>query len=95
LIDAPITWISTPVIIHFRKRLVSYVILNPDGYGYGCDPDTNPMSVDSPASHKKISIVLPRTYVKFSGKVRVTIEPIIKEEKDGCTNSKFDGKMVL
>ena len=78
LIDAPITWISTPVIIHLRKRQVSYVSLNPEGYGR--DTDTNPMCVDTPASHKNISIVLPNTYVNFSGKVRVTIEPIIEEK---------------
>jgi hypothetical protein len=84
LIDAPITWISTPVIIHLRKRQVSFVSLNPEGYGQATD--TNPMGVDSPASHKNISIVLPNTYVKFSGKVRVTIEPIIKRRKKDETN---------
>ena len=84
LIDTTITWICTPVVTHFTKRIVSYVTLNPDGYGW--DPDTNPMSVHSPESHKKISIVLPSTYVKYSGKVRVTIEPIVEEVKEPYSN---------
>jgi len=78
VIDSPITWISRPCITRFKKVLASYVSLNPLYYGY--DKEVNPMAVDAPRTHNTISIVLPDTYVEFSGKVRVTIEPLREGE---------------
>lgn len=79
LIDEPITWISTPIITRFKKKCSSYLSIEPDSFTR--DTNTNPMNVHSPKTHNSISITLPDTYLKFSGKVRVTIERIYTEEE--------------
>ena len=78
LIDTPITWISRANTLHFKNVLSSYVIIGP--YTTGYDPERNPMNVEAPRVTGNITIVLPDTYVKFSGKVRVTIEPLSAEK---------------
>jgi len=80
LIDTPITWISRASTIRFKTNRMSYVTIGP--YTIGYDPKTNPMNVQATRTTGNITIVLPDTYVKFSGKVRVTIEPLREGEEE-------------